>query len=620
VSHRRSRVVASLIALALVATAVGAPALADTADPSASSESGEISPTDAANRSDAGAERQPRIVALYPNPVADGDDGEYVVIDVPSTTNLTGWTLGDGDRDLAHLPNESIRRTVTASVDPGIAENTTGREVRALSGRLRLANGGERVALRRNGTLVDAASYDSAPEGELWRRDRSAENGGVADADATAASNGTWTPLGATDFDPVTSTPDAVTAFALPDAPELPVDRIERAEERVLLAGYTFTDRRVADALIDARDRGVRVEVVVDGGPVGGVTERQVRALDRLSEAGIDVAAIGGEHARYRFHHPKYAVIDDEALVTTENWKPAGTGGHSSRGWGVVVHDAETAASLREVFDADVGWRDAVPWSEHRTTVDPVKAAPANGTYPRRVAPERMDAESVQLLVAPDNAEGELRTLLESANESILIQQVSVGGRDNPLLEAAVDAARRGVSVKILLSSAWYAEEENRKLADWLERRAGSGPASQTGGPPRALREDPREGRRRRRGVSGDWQRQLEQQLAPGEPRGGGGRRRTRAGRVLRRPLQGRLARRHRAASRRPRRRARDGDDRRRGRGSAARGVRVENRHRTRVRPVRPTSSCCSVLRRCRPRPSSRSASRAPPRGGPSRT
>ncbi|MFC6727567.1 phospholipase D-like domain-containing protein, partial [Natronoarchaeum mannanilyticum] len=204
----------------------------------------------------------------------------------------------------------------------------------------------------------------------------------------------------------------------------------------------------------------------------GGVTERQVRALDRLVEAGIDVVAIGGERARYRFHHPKYAVIDDEALVTTENWKPAGTGGHSSRGWGVVVHGADTAASLREVFDADVGWRDAVPWSEYRTDVDPEPATPANGSFPRRVTPERMDADAVRLLTAPDNAESELEALLADANDSILIQQVSIGGRDNPLLDATLDAARRGVSVRILLSSAWYAEEENRKLADWLERRA----------------------------------------------------------------------------------------------------------------------------------------------------
>lgn len=476
-SHRRSRVVAALIALTLVATAVGAPIAASAAESAASSESGGIGQTDAANRSDAATndsttDEHPRIVALYPNPVADGDAGEYVVLDVPSPTNLTGWTLGDGDRDLAHLPNETVQGTVTTSVDPDIAQNATGDAVTALSGRLRLANGGERVVLRRNGTLVDAAEYDSAPEGELWRRDRGADDRSTEDAEATAASAGAWTPLGATDFEPATSTPDAVTAFALPDAPELPVDRIEGAEERVLLAGYTFSDKRVANALIDASDRGVRVEVAVDAEPVGGVTERQISVLDRLDAAGVRVVAIGGERARYRFHHPKYAVIDDEALVTTENWKPSGTGGHSSRGWGVVVHGAETASSLREVFDADVGWRDAVPWSQYRSELDPEPAMPANGTYPQRVTPERMDADAVRLITAPDNAESELVGLLESANESILIQQVSIGGRDNPLLDATLDAARRGVSVKILLSSAWYAEEENRKLADWLERRA----------------------------------------------------------------------------------------------------------------------------------------------------
>ncbi|SNZ02411.1 Phosphatidylserine/phosphatidylglycerophosphate/cardiolipin synthase [Natronoarchaeum philippinense] len=473
-SHGRSHVVLSaLIALALVTTGACGAISADAAASAAPNEPVDQSVVDEANRSDgdAASDEHPRIVGLYPNPVADGDTGEYVVLDVPAPTNLTGLTLGDGDRDLARLPNETAEETIAVSVDPAVATNRTEKPVVALAGRLRLANGGERVVLRQNGTRIDAARYGDAPEGELWRRDGAAATPSGGDAAATAASSGTWSPLGATDFEPITGDPDAVTAFALPDAPTVPVERIERADERVLLAGYTFTDERVAEALIAANERGVRVDVLVDGAPVGGVPAAQHRALDRLVGAGIDVSAVGGERARYRYHHPKYAVLDDEALVMTENWKPSGTGGHSSRGWGVVVHGEETAASLRAVFDADAAGRGAVPWSKFRTRVEAVETTPANGTFPRRIEPRRFDADSVRLIAAPDNAEGELRRLLADADESILIEQVSIE-RETPLVDATLDAARRGVSVKVLLSSAWYVEAENRKLAGWLERRA----------------------------------------------------------------------------------------------------------------------------------------------------
>jgi phosphatidylserine/phosphatidylglycerophosphate/cardiolipin synthase-like enzyme len=176
----------------------------------------------------------------------------------------------------------------------------------------------------------------------------------------------------------------------------------------------------------------------------------------------------GGEYARYSFHHAKYAVIDDRALVTTENWKPAGTGGRASRGWGVLLHDRVVAAELAAVFEADTGWRDTIPWTRYRSTVDAVAAAPASDSYRSVFAPRRVSVDAAQVLLAPDNAEQELLALLRSADESIRIQQVSIGGLQQPLLAATLAAARRGVRVEIQLSTAWYVAEENRQLATRL--------------------------------------------------------------------------------------------------------------------------------------------------------
>nr|WP_231754423.1 phospholipase D-like domain-containing protein [Halapricum sp. CBA1109] len=251
----------------------------------------------------------------------------------------------------------------------------------------------------------------------------------------------------------------------MPDAPDAAVDAIRGAEERLLLAGYTFASERAADALVAAEERGAAVEVLLDGGPVGGFTNRSVAVLDRLVDNGVTVSMLAGPTAPYRFHHPKYAVADDRAVVLTENWKPAGVGGHSSRGWGITTTQPEVVEGLVRTFRADATNRSTVPWERHRADITVENTTPVSGRYPSRFDAARLDADRVELLVAPDNAVGRIESLLANASDSIRILQVSVDGPENRLLRAAIAAARRGVDVDLLLSRAWYAAEENRALA-----------------------------------------------------------------------------------------------------------------------------------------------------------
>jgi len=178
-----------------------------------------------------------------------------------------------------------------------------------------------------------------------------------------------------------------------------------------------------------------------------------------------------GQRARFRYHHAKYAVIDDRAVVLTENWKPSGTGGADNRGWGVTVEDAATADDLAAVFTHDTGWDDTVNWSEFRSTVETTDKESSTGSYAQRHSPMTATAESVTVLTAPDNAETEIRQLINETDDRLLIVQPSIGSADFPLLEAAMQAADRGVDVRILLGSQWYNEEENGALAARLQER-----------------------------------------------------------------------------------------------------------------------------------------------------
>ncbi len=95
-----------------------------------------------------------------------------------------------------------------------------------------------------------------------------------------------------------------------------PVDRliiavIDASQHEVLVHAYSFTDRRIADALVRARQRGVTVAVLADG--------EQARALPHnvlpaLAKGGVSVWI----DTRFQAAHNKVIIIDaDSAHATT---------------------------------------------------------------------------------------------------------------------------------------------------------------------------------------------------------------------------------------------------------------------------------------------------------------
>jgi len=409
----------------------------------------------------------PRFVSLVPNPVATDDRGERLTVALPEARPAGPITLSDGET-VVRVPWRSGGRVVLTpdpgAVDPpvstGDATGSTGRVVEAPG--LSLSNAGERLDLRVGNRTVDVFRYRDAPEGE--RLVRSPAGGGTAPVERV--------PVGL-DPRPVAATGSGrVTAFVLPDAAGVPVATLRGADRRILLAGYTFASERVARLLVAAVRRGVEVRVLVEGAPVGGATARQAALLDRLAAAGVDVRAIGGPRARVDFHHAKYAVVDDRALVLTENWKPAGTGGRDSRGWGVRVESARFADELAAVYAHDADWRDAVPWRRFRAGRSFRDEPAANGSFAGDRDPARVRADAVRLLTAPGNAGDALAAEIDGAERRVAVLQPTLGGPDQRLVRATIRAARRGVDVRILLSRAWYVREDNRALARRLNARA----------------------------------------------------------------------------------------------------------------------------------------------------
>lgn len=91
-------------------------------------------------------------------------------------------------------------------------------------------------------------------------------------------------------------------------ATQLVVDTLAQAKSAVLVQAYSFTSEPIAQALVSAHQRGVRVEVILDKSQR---TENDSMAT-LVANAGISVF-IDAAHA---IAHNKVMVIDDAIVIT----------------------------------------------------------------------------------------------------------------------------------------------------------------------------------------------------------------------------------------------------------------------------------------------------------------
>jgi cardiolipin synthase len=269
------------------------------------------------------------------------------------------------------------------------------------------------------------------------------------------------------------------------------LEALSNAKKTIRVSVYQLTNGTVADALIAAKKRGVDVTLWLEGSPVGGIPDEERYHTDRMSKAGIPVYFLASNskkkiRARYRFDHSKYIIIDDtRVIIGTENYGRTGVPrdpSYGNRGWMIHVENPEIVRQLRAVWEADMrpGLQDVVdiradtkdgyglPFKDSGFRVDDTiqRGLYDNPAEPVYVA-EPMDLE---LVLSPDTSLDENNALIGMigrAKKSLYLQQNSVrrrwGGRSstveatpNLVLDAVVAAARRGVSVRVLLDGTWY--------------------------------------------------------------------------------------------------------------------------------------------------------------------
>jgi cardiolipin synthase A/B len=430
-----------------------------------------------------GAAGAVEITEFCPDPYASGDPDEYFVLS--GTGSLAGYMVGDGEGSVRFPSGAQLYGRIYVARNAVAFEKTHGfypdfemydysprvpDMIR--SGDLRMANSRDELILYYRDTPIQQVSWpdDVRPrEGQIHYLE-----------------DGVWDPrplfIGQSRFAPAVFESVRITAFVSPDcAYGVFSDTVSGAQSQILANVYEFTDPSMAQALTDARARGLDVRVLLEGGPVGGISRDGRIVAGTMSRGGIPVLKMtttDDAHAKYRYNHAKYMIVDRLGVfIGSENYKPSGfpaSGGGGNRGWGVYCEDSGLAAYFAEVWQWDSTGGDIVPVQ----TVDAVCDEPVFSAYSPAFAPLQADGARVTPVLSPDTSHLIL-AMLDRAESNIAIQQAYIKNETtyelNPYLAAAIDASRRGVSVAVLLDSYWFNVEgdaDNDEMAALINRIA----------------------------------------------------------------------------------------------------------------------------------------------------
>jgi len=168
-------------------------------------------------------------------------------------------------------------------------------------------------------------------------------------------------------------TPQATVYFSPDDQLEKRlIDLIEKEKKSIQVCIYTFTHRSIANALIDAKKRGVDVEVIVDRFSV-----KIQSPLQKLAEAGIPVFVWDPDRLkRKKAHRPlmhnKFCVFGSDKVWTGSfNFTYEASKIHQENA--LVLQDAPLASAFKGQFQT-IKLRSCIPLGSY-VAVQPKKKA-----------------------------------------------------------------------------------------------------------------------------------------------------------------------------------------------------------------------------------------------------
>lgn len=311
----------------------------------------------------------------------------------------------------------------------------------------------------------------------------------------------------------VVTTTTTLTVVAAPDATfDVVAALLHSARQSIEIEGYTFKNAALAGIITDRLAAGVTVTMLLDGEPVGGITDQERWVCDQIANAGgrvlfLNADSSAGIHKRYAYQHGKFIVVDDRLLaVGSENLNDTGLpaddkadGTWGSRG-AYLLTDAAALVDRAQIImaaDRDQIHADVETWGNPPFVGPPPgfvpDPSPEGWSYPApfTVPLTLSGTMTLELIHSPENSlssrAGLMKLLIAAGTgDDLLVEQLSErkywgpsgsspAQDPNPRLEAYIAAARRGASVRILLDS-YYDDpgdpRSNRAARDYVNQIA----------------------------------------------------------------------------------------------------------------------------------------------------
>lgn len=126
------------------------------------------------------------------------------------------------------------------------------------------------------------------------------------------------------------------------------ISAIKEAKKNIYLTMYGFTDKKIADLLIEKQKNGVKVQLLIEKNPYKANGENR-KILKKLKQAGIEIHYPSEDFA---FLHQKTIVIDNNrAFILTGNFTYSGL--YKQRNFILETKNKDIVAELTHLFNAD---------------------------------------------------------------------------------------------------------------------------------------------------------------------------------------------------------------------------------------------------------------------------
>ena len=402
----------------------------------------------------------------------DSNPGQITLSDGEGTVNISPISSAKGKVIIARN-GEAFKKTWGYYPDYEIKDSTPAVLQAETHGNFQLANKKDELSLIQSDKVIQQVS---------WPADFKARQGQVHFSDSEGHWDNRILMAGGSSWKPSSFYNLSGTAFTSPDCSRKVMENLlSGAKYEILLNVYEFTDKGFGDLLADAVSRGVNVTVLLEGGPVGGIPAEEFPVIHKLTEAGARVMLMEStdeQHAPYRYDHAKYIVTDQKSVfITTENFKthsfpPSGYSGN--RGWGVLIYSPEVAAYFSGLFNGDINGPGIIRASGRAGDFENISGEPYNPVFATIAF---TDAEVTPVL-SPDTSYL-IADMINKSSKRVWIEQAYITEYPeeikNPFLAAAINAARRGADVRILLDGYYYnieGDQDNDEMVTSLQTLA----------------------------------------------------------------------------------------------------------------------------------------------------